>query len=207
MKPATPPLFLFLFLFFLSREKNGNVAQEEFQVADDGVVVHVRQLHVDSLRVARPRPPLGGPGSEDPRAHAQEIFGARSVPDQLLGDHRAGPHQGHVSPDHVHQLGELVQVREPQEMPHRRDPRVLPALELEAVVPVVGLELRIPVEPCLRIDDHGPELEAPERGAAPTTPLMAKEDRAAGRQPDRQGARQEQRRSQQQEDRGQKQVE
>ena len=48
---------------------------------------------------------------------------------ELVEEHRplrARPHQAHVAPQHVPELGQLVEPRAPEEPAHRQDPRVSP---------------------------------------------------------------------------------
>lgn len=65
-------------------------------------------------------PVTGQPGSNRQTPHL-----LRRILLHLAGKRRPGAHQAHIPPDHIDQLGQLVQAGFPDEFPHAGDPRVV----------------------------------------------------------------------------------
>ena len=99
--------------------------------------------------------------------------------------------QRHLPPQHVEKLGQLVQVRAPQEPTDPRHPRIVG--DRPGRVRVV-------------VDPHRPKLQQLERTFVLADPGLAEEHRAGARAPHRQRDREKQGRQHQQADGGQHQV-
>src|SRR5262249_34670146 len=105
------------------RQKDPEVGRERPRSS----VAEVEAHHLVERGAASP-PDLPGPRDPGPRLENAPTMPGR-VPLELVGQRRARPHERHVSPEDVPELGQLVEARLPEEVPEPRDPAVMGELE------------------------------------------------------------------------------
>ncbi len=122
---------------------------------------------------------------------------------------RPRPHQAHVAPQHVDQLGKLVQAGLAQDPPQGDDAGVFLRVQLDHRLVAAldeGLEVLL-VRRRVVVDLHRPEFPAFELLPPETDPFLAEEDRPGVRDLDIDGDQQEERGKEDQRDQGEKHVE
>ena len=122
---------------------------------------------------------------------------------------RPRPHQAHVAPQHVDQLGKLVQAGLSQDPPQGDDAGVLPCVQLDHRL-VAALDEGFEVLLMRRrvvVDLHRPEFPAFEFLPPETDPVLAEEDRPGVRDLDIDADQQEERGKEDQRDQGENHVE
>ena len=117
------------------------------------------------------------------------------VPSHLLGQRWARPHQAHLAPQHVVNLGQLIETSAPQEAAHASDARIVFQLE-SAPIHLLDLSQCLPLRICSL--DHGPELIHREEPASLAHSLLAEEHRAGGIEANGQGNQEHHRQGQDQ---------
>ena len=127
------------------------------------------------------RPPTchaAGEARRPPEPAGEGIGVSRLQKFAVAGLERTGADQAHLAPEHVDQLGQLVQLHPPQQPPQGRDAGVIADLEQHTAGRLVeGLHL---AEPLLRVHRHRPEFQEPEGTPAPAQADLAEEE-GAGR--------------------------
>ena len=152
-------------------------------------------LDVGRFRIRAAEGPLAvglvveAPRPGQPRSDRQRLaLGGRVVAEDEVGILGTRPHERHLSPQHVHELGELVDLRCPEEPSETEHPRIVRRRDPAARPPA--------------LHQHGPQLVHRERASAEAHPPGAVEHRAGIRQADADGGDREQRRGEQEPDAG-----
>lgn len=106
------------------------------------------------------------------------------VAHHLVGGRGSRPHEAHLPPKDVPELGELVEARLAEEPADLRDAGVVLHLEHRPLHLVLGHELLLAL---FRVDVHGAELPAPEDPAVHPDAPLGKEERTGGVEADGEG--------------------
>lgn len=154
---------------------------------------HVAHVQRQSLANGQQAPPghLGQPGDPGLGEQARQLLGP-IVLDQL-GEVRPRADQRQIAPDHVEQVGQLVQGRAPQPP---ADPGVSGVIgQLVERLGQIGIGEVVVVQlwkPLSSIVVHRAQLEEPKGPAAPSDPFLTKEGRARRVQTDEEHQRAQQ---------------
>src|SRR5438105_451892 len=179
------------------RDHHGDRAQHDRDVQPDRPSLDVVEIDRQHLREGNPAARRDLVETGDPRLHRQPQAAAVVVERVLLGDRWARADDAHVAPEHVEQLGDLVEAEPPQDASDRRHPRI--ADHLEPSVPVRGVagdELAQPLAVVAVVgDDHAPELVVGEVPPVLADDGAAEERRAGTGHPDEHRDRQPERAS------------
>src|SRR6266403_6255854 len=169
-----------------TREDRTGRAKKNLHIQADRPRRRVLEIEADHLIEAQIAAPTHLPEAGEPGLHFEQ---APAVPDvigiELIWDRWARPDQRHVTPEHVEELGHLVQARLPQKGADGREPGILRQLVYGLAVAigrlridaardesrdVVSVDRRV----CRRM--HGAKLQACERRAIVAEAALPEED-------------------------------
>jgi len=144
--------------------------QEDDEVEAEAPVLDVLTIEPEHVVESQVAPARDLPQPGDARCDPETAVVMGVVAFHLPGQRRPGSDHAHVAPEHVDELGELVQAPGAQEGAHPGHPGVVPHLEEVALGFRLALEL---CQPLLGVVHHGAELEHLEVGAVASHPLLA----------------------------------
>ena len=127
------------------------------------------------------------PQASQARSHGAIVGQPPPVQARLIHHDGPRPDQGHLAPQHVQQLRQLVDAGTPQQAAQTRHAHIVAKLSRRAPFRVDQAG-----QPSLRIGRHGAELQTREKPSAAPDPLLAKQHRPAALAPHRQGCQRHQ---------------